>query len=219
MTQQPHHFETMVKRELEYLLYLPKDYGIDNEHSWPMILFLHGIGERRNGGEELERVKMIGLAKLVVQQPDFPFVVVSPQCPSNSWWTYELESLNALLEHILETHAVDSDRVYLTGLSMGGYGAWALAGVYPERFAAVVPICGGGVPPLVNQMRRLPVWAFHGTDDETVPLSESQRMVNALKSLGGDVQLTVYPGVGHDSWTQTYANPELYNWFLTHKRS
>src|SRR5690554_5169302 len=127
MSQQAHHFETMVKEELDYLLFLPKDYAIDNTHSWPLIIYLHGAGERRNGGEELDRVKSLGIGKHVENHPDFPFVALSPQCPSNSWWMYKLAPLKALIDHIVETYAIDPDRVYLTGLSMGGYGAWALA--------------------------------------------------------------------------------------------
>jgi predicted peptidase len=207
MTQQAHHFETHIKHQLDYLLYLPKDYGIDNTQSWPMILFLHGIGERGNGGAELERVRSIGLAKKLDHQPDFPFVVISPQCPAGSWWTYQIEPLRALVQQILATHAVDPDRVYLTGLSMGGFGAWALAGFYPEMFAAAAPICGGGVPPLTERMTGLPVWAFHGEADPVVLVSESQKIVAALRGFGGDVKLTIYPGVEHDSWTQTYDNP------------
>jgi predicted peptidase len=216
MTQQEHHFETMVKRELDYLLYLPKDYAIDNERSWPLILFLHGSGER---GDDIELVKMHGLPKILDDQPDFPFVVISPQCPENSWWSIEMDALKALLDHILATYAVDPDRVYLTGLSMGGFGAWSMGIAYPDTFASVVPICGGGDPGKVCALKDVPVWVFHGDMDKSVRVSESKKMVKTLKACGGDVQLTVYPGVGHDSWTQTYDNPGLYDWLLSHKRS
>ncbi|MEO8612782.1 MAG: prolyl oligopeptidase family serine peptidase, partial [Chloroflexota bacterium] len=143
---------------------------------------------------------------------------VSPQCPITSWWAFETEALKALLDSILAEYAVDADRVYLTGLSMGGYGSWALGIQHPELFAAVVPICGGGEPDAVCVLKNVPVWAFHGDADPVVELSESVKMVEALQACGGDVKLTVYPGVEHDSWTQTYANPELYEWFLSHKR-
>ncbi|MBZ0288568.1 MAG: prolyl oligopeptidase family serine peptidase, partial [Anaerolineae bacterium] len=202
---QAHHFETQITRKLDYLLYLPKDYGNSEAGAklWPLILFLHGMGERGNGGEELERVKKHGIARIVDEQPDFPFIAVSPQCPSTSWWAFETEALKALLDSILAKYAVDPDRVYLTGLSMGGYGAWALGIQHPDVFAAVAPICGGGEPEKVCALKNVPVWAFHGDADMAVQISESVKMVEALQACGGDVKFTVYPGVEHDSWTQT----------------
>jgi len=215
MSQQPHQFETQTTRRLGYLLHLPPGYDDDPNHKWPLILFLHGIGER---GDDLELVKKHGIARVVEEQPDFPFIAVSPQCPPTSWWVSKMESLTALLDHILATYAVDPRRVYLTGLSMGGYGAWALGIAQPERFAAVAAVCGGGEPGKVCALKHTPVWAFHGEADRVVRLSESQQMVAALQACGGDVTLTVYPGVGHDSWTQTYTNPGLYAWFLQNTR-
>jgi predicted peptidase len=214
--QQEHHFETQIKRELDYLLFLPKDYGIGEAKLWPLILFLHGMGER---GSDLQLVKKHGIARIVEEQPDFPFIAVSPQCPATSWWAFEVEALKALLDHILEAYAVDTRRVYLTGLSMGGFGAWAMGIEYPELFAALATVCAGGDANKVCALKDVPVWAFHGDADETVLLSESEKMVEALEACGGDVKLTVYPGVGHDSWTQTYKNPELYQWFLNHQRA
>jgi predicted peptidase len=154
----------------------------------------------------------------VEEQADFPFITVSPQCPYDFCWLMEAHTLNALLDEVAARYAVDADRIYLTGLSMGGYGAWHLGSQYPERFAAVVPIAGGGVPQDVCTLKDVPVWAFHGELDDVVPVSESEEMVDALKACGGDVRFTLYPGVYHDSWTQTYSNPELYEWLLTHTR-
>lgn len=218
--QQAHHFETRIKRQLDYLLYLPKDYSNAEAGAklWPLILFLHGMGERGNGGNDLELVKKHGIARIVDEHANFPFIAVSPQCPITSWWAFETEALKALLDSILTDHAVDPDRVYLTGLSMGGYGAWALGIQYPELFAAVAVVCGGGEPDKVCALKNVPVWAFHGDEDTVVEISESEKMVDALQACGGDVKFTVYPGVGHDSWTQTYANPELYDWFFSHAR-
>ncbi len=113
---------------------------------------------------------------------------------------------------------MDTERIYLTGLSMGGYGTWALAAKYPERFAAIVPICGGGKRFMARSLKDIPVWAFHGAKDNVVPLKESVKMVNAVKALGGNARLTVYPDAGHDSWTETYRNKELYSWFLGHRK-
>ena len=200
---------------LGYLLFLSRDYGADPDKEWPLILFLHGMGER---GDDLELVKTHGIPKIVERQPDFPFIVVSPQCPDEAmWWDHHL-TLKALLEETVAKYAVDVDRIYLTGLSMGGYGTWSMAATYPELFAAIAPICGGGFPEFTSQFKGIPVWAFHGAEDDVVKLEVGQRMVDALRACGGSVRFTVYPGVGHDSWTQTYDNPELYEWFLQHRR-
>ena len=109
-------------------------------------------------------------------------------------------------------------RIYVTGLSMGGYGTWDLATRYPNRFAAIAPICGGGEPARACTVKHLPVWAFHGAKDEVVPLEQSQAMIDALAACDGNARLTVYPDADHDAWTQTYDNPELYDWFLSHRR-
>jgi len=205
----------------KYLLFLPDDYESKAAH-WPLILFLHGIGER---GADPWKVKVHGPPKVAENMTNFPFIVVSPQCPNGQWWSNEI--LTALLDDVITRYKIDTNRVYLTGLSMGGFGAWSLALEYPERFAAVAPICGGGNPYYPNAytgarkaaLKALPFWAFHGDKDPAVALSESERMVSALKKFGCDVKLTVYPGVGHDCWTETYNNPALYEWFLAHQRS
>jgi predicted peptidase len=129
----------------------------------------------------------------------------------------------ALLDDLLGRYAVDRDRIYLTGLSMGGYGTWYLGTEHANRFAAIAPICGGGYwfhgfPERVCRLRDTPVWAFHGAQDDVVPLGESETLVDTLRQCGGTVELTVYPDAGHDSWTATYANPALYQWFLAHTR-
>ncbi len=129
-----------------------------------------------------------------------------------------MKALNDLLDKIIAEDRVDADRVYLTGLSMGGYGTWDWAIQSPDRFAAIAPICGGGNPDKVRAIRSMPVWVFHGAKDPTVPIAESEKMVKALKKAGSNVKFTVYPEAGHDSWTETYNNPELYKWFLSHKR-
>ncbi|MDQ1316890.1 MAG: hypothetical protein QG588_539, partial [Candidatus Poribacteria bacterium] len=165
--------------------------------------------------------KVHGIPKIVEQKDDFPFIAVSPQCSANSWWTSEQEliALNALLNKIVVKYAVDRNRIYLTGLSMGGYGTWALAMKYPKRFAAIVPICGGGDPKNISAIKNIPTWVFHGAKDSVVKLEESEKMVNALKECGGNVQFTVYPEADHDSWTATYDNPELYKWLLQQSKT
>jgi predicted peptidase len=181
-----------------------------------MLLFLHGAGER---GSDLEKVKVHGPPKIVEKQKDFPFIVVSPQCPEDDWWTDKVEVLIHLLDDIVARYNVDTGRIYLTGLSMGGYGSWALAAEHLERFAAVAPICGGGNRIMAHRLKDIPVWAFHGAKDPVVPLKQSEEMVSAIKALGGDARLTVYPDAGHDSWTETYNNKELYDWFLKHRKA
>jgi predicted peptidase len=212
--QQPHTFRQSRphSRELHYLLFLPSTYAVHPQR-WPLMLFLHGAGER---GEDLQLVKRHGVAKIVEEQPAFPLLVVSPQCPPTEAWAPE--PLLALLDDIEQHYDVDPERLYVTGLSMGGFGTWAVAIAAPDRFAAIAPICGGGDPSRVGVLRHLPVWAFHGARDPIVPLQRTVEIVEALRQCGGNVRFTVYPEAGHDAWTATYANPELYAWFLAHTR-
>jgi len=201
--------------ECDYLLSLPAGYG-EKDQRWPLLMFLHGAGER---GDNLELVKVHGPAKLIEQGRDYPFIVVSPQCPAGQWWTEKTDTLMALLDEIESKYAVDPDRIYLTGLSMGGFGTWTLATRHPERFAAIAPICGGGDWYLADRLKNVPVWAFHGAQDSVVPLVLSETMVQAVEKVGGNAKLTVYPEANHDSWTATYDNPELYDWLLSHRAS
>lgn len=215
-------FSQVVTRtnSLRFLLSLPAEYGADPEKRWPLVLFLHGAGER---GNDLKKVAVHGPPKLVQQGKAFPFILVSPQCPENQVW--DTEVLMALVDTVQGELKVDPRRTYVTGLSMGGYGTWALASRYPDRFAAVAPVCGGGerirtlLPSQRVALKTLGVWAFHGGKDNVVALSESERMVDAFKRAGvTDVQLTVYPEAGHDSWTEAYNTAGLYDWLLKHSR-
>jgi predicted peptidase len=221
-TAEQFQFQKTLSSKVNYLQFLPKGYDPKGERRWPLILFLHGAGER---GTNVWRAAIHGPGKQAAAQPDFPFIIISPQCPEQQIWSKDV--LLALLDEIIARHAVDTRRVYLTGLSMGGYGTWDLGLSYPEKFAAIVPICGGGELITVllagrdkgPALQSLGVWAFHGGKDPVVPLSESQRLVDALKKAGvPEVKLTVYPEAGHDSWTETYKNPELYDWLLKHER-
>ena len=215
ISQHAHTFEKTITKTVScrYLLYLPPGYG-QGDQRWPLVLFLHGAGER---GNDLERVKRHGPPKRLDQGHDFPFILVSPQCPLDTWWQNDV--LIALLDEIVATHDVDTRRVYVTGLSMGGYGTWELATTYPDRFAAVAPVCGGGHFFRVPKMKDVPVWVFHGAKDDVVPLAKSEELVRALEACDGNVRFTVYPDAQHDSWTPTYDNPDLYQWLLTHRRS
>jgi predicted peptidase len=202
--------------DCNYLLYLPADYDKDAKKQWPLIMFLHGAGER---GNKVMDVAKHGPPKLIAQGKSFEFIVVSPQCPKEGWWPEKTDLLFSLLDEIEAKYRVDTDRIYLTGLSMGGFGTWSMAVADPNRFAAIAPICGGGERFGTMRLKKLPIWAFHGAKDNTVPLARSQEMVDAVKKIGGDAKITIYPEAEHDSWTVTYDNPELYEWFLSHKIS
>ena len=250
-------FERTITKQVgyHYLLSLPTGYDAAADQAWPVILFLHGSGER---GSDPWLVAKHGPPKLLrgdvpapppaadakaapIAPPETPearaqreqsaallkanFIVVSPQCPAGTSW--DDDAVLALLDEVMAKHKIDARRIYLTGLSMGGYGAWSVGLKHPERFAALVPICGGGSPVDVRRSLRerkaallsLGVRVFHGAKDPTVPLEESETMVAALKKAGvTDLQLTVYPEAKHDSWTETYNNPELYAWLLKHER-
>jgi len=179
--QHSHSFEKQVTKTVayEFLLFLPKSFGQDRNKKWPLLTFLHGSGE---SGDDIQKVKVHGPPKLVEKDENFPFIVVSPQNPVGIGW--DAEALNTLLDEVLAQLPIDEDRVYLTGLSRGGYGAWYFACAYPERFAAIAPICGGGYPDAVCRLRNVPVWAFRGAKDDVIPISESKRMVEPLKQCG-----------------------------------
>jgi predicted peptidase len=221
MAQQAAVFESPLpnRTRLNYLLHIPASYEQETQKRWPLILFLHGSGER---GDDPHVVKAHGVAKIAERDPEFPFIAVSPQCPPDTAWSMLLPELNALCEHIVTTYRVDPDQQYLTGLSMGGFGVWSLAAAFPNRFAALAPVCGGlsfrNVALEMGRIKHIPVWVFHGKLDDVVPVKESESAVAAFKAAGGDAKLTVYPLAMHDSWTPTYDNPELYAWFLSHRR-
>ena len=204
--------------KLNYLLHVPAGVESNAEQLWPAILFLHGHGE---SGDDLSDVLKIGLPQYIADKPDFPFIVIAPQCPWFSWWPELAGSLDRLLEQSLATLPIDPQRLYLTGLSMGGFGCWYLGSTRPGKFAAVAPICGGGYwfhgfPERVAAMKETPVWTFHGAKDDVVPLEATDQLVTTLRESGGDVKFTVYPEADHDSWTEAYNDPELYEWLLQH---
>jgi predicted peptidase len=207
------------QERMGYLLFKPREYEQQNGRLWPLILFLHGAGET---GDDPRIVVRTGLPAYL-ERVNIPFVVVSPQCPQRSSWQLQTDMLRLLLEEVVDSLRVDPTRVYLTGISMGGAGAWIMGSRYPEMFAAMAPICGYGpqylgFPDRVCALNETPVWVFHGARDEIVPPQSSRILVETLRSCGGSVRFTVYPDLGHDSWTRTYENPELYTWFLMQVR-
>ncbi len=232
--------------QINYLLFLPEDYGKGPSRRWPLILFLHGSGERGSTVGDLERLKAQGLPRLIAEQPDFAalserFIVLSPQCPG-WYWNSQFDALDALLSDIQTAYAVDPERIYLTGLSMGGFGAWQYALKRPSRFAALVPIAGGygyhletvyvgggysetyltidpAPPENLCDLKALPVWAFHGAQDTSIPHDQTADvLVDALHACGGEPRYTLYPDSGHDAWTETYQDPALYAWLLAQQQ-
>lgn len=194
-----------------YLLYLPKEYDA-GEKRWPLMLFLHGRGESHG---PLSLVKQWGPPKRIDLGEQFPFIVASPQCPSASSWSKadQQAALIQLLDHLKQTLKIDTDRVHLTGLSMGGYGSWRLAADHPEWFASVAPICGAGNPADGPILAGLPIWVWHGTDDGAVPYQKSVDMVEAIRAAGGEkVRFTTLQHIGHVSWEAAYTAPDLYAW-------
>ena len=169
-----------------------------------------------NRGDNLNKVQVHGPFKKATEL-GLPIIIVAPQSPQDEWW--DVDSLSALVDHLLETLPVDKSRVYLTGLSMGGHGTWKLATHRPEVFAAIAPICGYSMPSHAPTLRDVPVWIFHGAKDTVIKLEESTNMADALYAAENNARLTIYPQAGHDSWTETYNNPKLYEWLLSHRKS
>ena len=201
---------------MPYLHALPKDHGGEEEKKWPVILFLHGRGES-NG--PLSIVAKWGPPRFAARGDDLPYIVISPQCPKETNWNDPLqqEAVMALLEETVKNYNGDTTRVYLTGLSMGGYGSWALAAKHPKRFAAVAPICGGGSVDDATSLKDIPIWVFHGDKDKAVPIERSIEMVDAIKKAGGTkILFTTLEEVGHNSWSPAYATPQLWQWLDKH---
>ena len=216
--------EISLSIKLNYLIYLPEKY-ISIEDSFPLVLFLHGAGER---GSDVNQVKRHGIPKIIESgaykttglfgtEEEAPFILVAPQCPENIRW--DVYALNALINYIEENYRIDADRIYVTGLSMGGHGTWSLATTYPNRFAAIAPVCGWIDFFEIYKLKNTPIWAFHGAKDNVVPVKYSEDPINVLRHLGSEnVKLSIYPEANHDAWTETYNNPEFYKWLLSQKR-
>lgn len=208
--QTPHQITLESKVDMQYLLYLPKSYETDTTVSFPLLLFLHGSGE---SGDNIEKVKTHGPPKLIDNGTEFPFIVLSPQNPDiNKLW--DDNAIILLLDNIQKNYRVDSKRIHIAGLSRGAYGVWQVAIQNPTRFASLVAICGVAPGFYVKWLKNLPIWVFHGEDDDVIPVSESDNVVKELQDNGQNVRYTRYPNTGHDAWTQTFDNPELLKWML-----
>ena len=202
--------------QLKYLWFEPN--GIRTGERRPLVLFLHGAGER---GDDLSLLHRHGVPRMTADESDWPFFACSPQCPADSTWLVEDDAVMALLDSLLARHPIDPDRVYLTGLSMGGGGTWHLGAAYPDRFAALAPICGESSPYRLQPIARMgvPVWVFHGIDDGVIPVHHTERAVQALRDAGAEPRVTLYPDTDHDSWTRTYEDPEFWTWLLAQRRN
>ncbi len=211
-------FDEIVELEVgyDYLLSFPAGYEKDAGQKWPLIVFLHGAGER---GDELEDVAVHGPLKRIAEGQEIPAIVVAPQAKNGTIW--EPHAVKALTDAMVIQHRVDEARIYLTGLSMGGFGTWDTALCYPQTYAAIAPICGGAGVRFVmaGRLKDVPVWIFHGDADKTVSVENSIKMEKALRKVGGSVKVTLYEGVGHDSWTQTYEDPVFWDWLFAQQKS
>jgi len=205
--------QVYVKSEsYNFLIYVPS--GASPEGGFPLLMFLHGSGER---GDDPELVKKWGPPSFLDNTTDFPFLVVSPQCPAEELW--DPKRLGAVLDEVEANNNVDINRIYITGLSIGGHASWDLAMDDPKRFAAVVPVCGMGDVSSACLLKELPAWVFHGALDQVIPHKHADQMVEALNKCGGNVRYTLYQGVDHFAWIPAYRDPELYEWLLQQKRT
>jgi predicted peptidase len=206
---------------------------IEPGKTYPLVLFLHGSGER---GDDNTAQLRHGVHAIIsgAEKLNQPVFLIAPQCPKDRWWTPVdmekkrlsaagqpnplLEAVLALVDETTATQPVDSKRFYITGISMGGYATWDLLGRIPDRIAAAVPICGGGDPSQAANFKEVPIWAFHGEADPAVPVKSTREMISALEAAGGKPKATYYPGVEHDSWTRTYDDPEVIRWIFDQHR-
>ena len=207
--------ETVVSESLSYYLYFPKDYESEKNKKFPLLLFLHGGGE---SGDTLSTIKSNGPPKMIAEGKQFPFLILAPQNPyKKKWWN--TRAVAQLLDTIAENNRVDINRIYLTGLSRGGSAAWEMAVQYPDKFAAMAVVCGMTPLPYASWINKeLPIWVFHGDQDQSRPISESVNMVDKLKAMGYNVKFTIYEGVGHNSWENAYTNEALYSWFVKQRK-
>ena len=199
--------------KFKYVIRYPD--GFSRGKQYPVILFLHGAGTR---GDDINVLKNGLFFTLTGKHREFPFITVAPLCGENTWFDL-WESLKDFVREITKFPFADRDRIYLLGTSMGGYAAWQLAMSMPEYFAAVVPVCGGGMYWNAGRLKDVPIWAFHGGKDHVVHVEESVKMVDAVNRNGGKAKLTVYPDNDHDAWSETYSNPEVFSWLLQHRNA
>ena len=206
--------ETVTKENLKYYLYYPEHY-FDSEETFGLLLFLHGGGE---SGRALEEIKDTGPPKMLAEGKQFPFLILAPQnSHAKKWWN--TEAVIQLLDSVTRMNRVDKNRIYLSGLSRGGSAAWELATQYPDKFAAMAVVCGMTPLPYAHWIdQEMPIWVFHGDQDDVIDVEESDKMVAKLRDMGHDVRYTRYKGVGHNAWDRAYTTDSLYTWLANQKR-
>lgn len=192
-----------------YLVYLPKDYT-DKKVDYPLVIYLHGGSQK---GQDLNKLKAYGLPHLVDKGRDFPFIIASPQCPDGKFWSTD-NWFDSLYNDLKTKYRIDPKRVYLTGISMGGYGVWQTAVAYPDKFAALVPLCGGcDDSTQICRIKHIPVWTFHGTADDVISISETERLVRRLETCNGQVKFTRLEKEGHGI-QYLFEDQTIYDWLL-----
>ena len=204
------------KAKYDYLLYLPKDYSNETK-KYPLLIYLHGGSQK---GNDLNKLKTYGLPYLIDKGQNFDFIIVSPQCPENKYWSTE-NWFDSLYSDLIMRYRIDANRVYCTGISMGGYGTYIVAMDFPDKFAAIVPLCGGindSDTSRVCNLRNIPIWTFHGTADDKILISETERIVSGLKKCKGKIKFTKLQKEGHGIEYLYETNPQIYKWLLKHKR-
>ncbi|HEV7281895.1 MAG TPA: PHB depolymerase family esterase [Pirellulaceae bacterium] len=222
-------FKSEEGQTLNYRLLVPPK--IEEGKKYPLVVFLHGAGER--GSDNAAQMKH-GVTDFVRNQSEYPCFLIAPQCPEGKKWVEvnwsaeshdlpkepgdQMAMVRALIDQMVEEKPIDADRIYITGLSMGGYGTWDAITRYPDLFAAAAPICGGGDPQHAKTIKDIPIWCFHGDQDQAVKVERSRAMIAAIKEAGGEPKYTEYPGVAHDSWTRTYADDDFFAWLFAQKR-
>jgi len=198
---------------VRFLQFLPEDYFTSGE-KFPIVIFLHGSGER---GTDLDDVKKHGPPDYAMKGHGYPFILIAPQCPDGRWW--DTGEVISLTKYLIKSLKVDADRVHITGISMGGFGVWNAVAAEPTLFASAVPICGGGDPTTAPRIKKIPIWAFHGEKDMSVPVQKTKEMEAAVLAAGGKkLRTTYYPDSGHNCWTETYENPAVLAWMMTQIR-
>lgn len=207
--------DTEVKEfdEIKYIIRYPDDYAVGEKY--PIILFLHGAGSR---GNDIDVLKGNPYFALTEKHKDFPFITIAPQCNQDTWFDL-MNVLQKLAAEIVNFEFADRERLYVVGASMGGYATWQLAMSMPETFAAIIPICGGGMYWNAVRLKGTPAWAFHGDSDSVVCTEESVKMVEKVNATGGCAKLTIYENTDHDSWSETYSNYEVFKWMLEQKNT
>lgn len=200
--------------KLGYYVYEPKR---EKEEKLPLVVFLHGAGERGDGEGELDKIFNIAIPRMIKEGKKYPAVVLMPQCPSNMVWNDIVFALKNLIDSIVLKYNIDDKKISITGISMGGYGTWEMGMLFPEFFSAMAPVCGGGLSWRCFLLKDTPIWAFHGDQDEVVPITNSLELVDAVNKNDGQAKLTILPKHGHDIWHQVYEQTDIIEWLISNQ--